>query len=53
MFIYIVFLQPSLNPEGGRQNNQNKPLGTPSGVWGRWRSLYTMLMMEQKVVTGV
>uniref|UniRef100_A0A8C3TV64 Vasculin-like protein 1 n=1 Tax=Catharus ustulatus TaxID=91951 RepID=A0A8C3TV64_CATUS len=22
---------PSLNPEGGRQNNQNKPLGTPSG----------------------
>ncbi|KFQ52178.1 Vasculin-like 1, partial [Nestor notabilis] len=24
---------PSLNPEAGRQNNQNKPLGTPSGVW--------------------
>ncbi|KFP68461.1 Vasculin-like 1, partial [Cariama cristata] len=24
---------PSLNPEAGRHNNQNKPLGTPSGVW--------------------
>ncbi|KAM9128822.1 vasculin-like protein 1 isoform X2 [Mauremys mutica] len=24
---------PSLNPEAGKQNNQSKPLGTPSGVW--------------------
>ncbi|XP_067423911.1 vasculin-like protein 1 [Emydura macquarii macquarii] len=24
---------PSLNPEAGKQNNQGKPLGTPSGVW--------------------
>ncbi|KFP30696.1 Vasculin-like 1, partial [Colius striatus] len=24
---------PSLNPEAGRHNHQNKPLGTPSGVW--------------------
>ncbi|KFZ51284.1 Vasculin-like 1, partial [Podiceps cristatus] len=24
---------PSLNPEAGRHNTQNKPLGTPSGVW--------------------
>ncbi|XP_069498488.1 vasculin-like protein 1 [Ambystoma mexicanum] len=24
---------PSLNPEAGRPNNYNKPVGTPSGVW--------------------
>ncbi|XP_062834428.1 vasculin-like protein 1 isoform X3 [Anolis carolinensis] len=24
---------PSLNPEAGKQNHHNKPIGTPSGVW--------------------
>lgn len=33
---FLMFLQPSLNPEAGKQNSQCKPLGTPSGVWGRY-----------------
>lgn len=40
-------LQPSLNPEAGKQNSQSKPVGTPSGVWGKF--MYVLEVVEQNI----